>query len=156
MCPTACLGCETNLSSICSQKCLTGRELKANSLNSSSSCSDCYCRPQAMHAARWKPPALLTSYTKTYIPQHMTVLQYCNFLHLQHVSVALTETVDAPQPQKGSCGWSQWLSVEPAIVSASHPVFSNKFHSSRVLFSLRILHNLYLFAQCQLDVCLSA
>lgn len=70
--------------------------------------------------------------------------------------VALTPIVDTLQPQLGSCGWSQWLSAESAIIPASFHVFSYKLHSSRVLFSLRIIHNLYLFAQCQLDVCFSA
>lgn len=110
--------------------------------------------PQTTHTARWKPPALLTSYT---------TWQYCSFLHPQHgfwwhwqkvwTVLVLLQNL---QPQLGSWGWSQWLSVEPAIIPASCPVFSYKLLSSRVLFSLRILHNLYLFAQCQLDVCFSA
>lgn len=70
--------------------------------------------------------------------------------------VALTQSVDTLQPQPGSCGWSQWLSADSAIIPASCHVFSYKLHASRVLFSLRILHNLYLFSQCQLDVCFSA
>lgn len=70
--------------------------------------------------------------------------------------MALAGTVGTPQPQKGSRGWSRCLSLQPAAIPASQPAFGNELHSSRVLFSLGILHNLYLFAQRQLDVCLSA
>lgn len=87
---------------------------------------------------------------------HCNVWWCCDFLPLQHVLAALAGTVGTPQPQKGSCGWSRCLSLQPAAIPASQPAFGNELNSSRVLFSLRILHNLYLFAQRQLDVCLSA
>lgn len=97
---------------------------------------------------------LLEATSTTHKLHPLTVLQFpspaARFL------VTLTESVDTPQPQFGFSGWSQCLSAEPAIIPASCPVFSYKLHSSGVLFSLRILHNLYLFAQCQLDVCFSA
>lgn len=67
-------------------------------------------------------------------------------------SMALTGTAGTPQPRHGPCGWSQQLAW--SLPSSQPPaVFGNELHSSRVLFSLGILRNLYLFAQCQLDVC---
>lgn len=106
------------------------------------------------HSYAPRPLTVFTGHQHYSKLPHLTVLQLPSpaawFL------VALTESVDTLQPQLGFCGWSQWLSAESAIIPTSCHVFSCKLHSSRVLFSLGILHNLYLFAQCQLDVCFSA
>lgn len=88
--------------------------------------------------------------------QNMFVAMYgsiVNFLYLQHVLMPLAETVSASHPQKGSNGWTDVYGWRLRCLQAC---FSNELHSYGDVFSLRILHNSYLFAQGQSDVCFSA